>query len=193
MDIWAILHTFVAIQRSRIMYEAYIHTKKTPAGKVLEHILRKANMSRCELATSTGIYPQHISALIEGTLRFTIAQSIVIEKALQISIAGFFYQIQTNYEIYNRSNKAEMANHPDLSHYSKALFWDVRMERINWVRNAKWIIQRVFEYGNPEEIEETLRFYGKETVNEQLNHIKSTWMKETRIKNQAKYFHEPSL
>ena len=94
------------------MYEAYIHTKKTPAGKVLEHILRKANMSRCELATSTGIYPEHISALIEGTLRFTIAQSMVIEKALQISIAGFFYQIQTNYEIYNQSNKAEMANHP---------------------------------------------------------------------------------
>lgn len=169
------------------MYETYIHVEKTPAGKVLEHILRKANMSPCELAVHAGIHPERIAALIKGTLRFSVELSLKIEKVLQIGIAGFFYKIQANYDAYSALEDSQTANHPDLSRYSKALFWDVRIERINWMKNAKWIIQRVFEYGNQEEIEETLRFYGKETVNEQLNHIKCTWKKEARISNQARF------
>lgn len=49
------------------------------------------------------------------------------------------------------------------------------------------MIQRVFEYGDRQEIEEIIRFYGKETVKSVLSAIKSDWRKDNRDKNIKKY------
>ena len=76
------------------MYEEYIKSEKTSAGKVLEHILRKAKITQKQLSIKTGIYPQRINELIKGKRNFTIQQSIDIEKALGIDIEGYFYKIQ---------------------------------------------------------------------------------------------------
>jgi hypothetical protein len=54
-----------------------------------------------------------------------------------------------------------MNYHPDLSKFNKSLFWDTKIEKINWIRNKKWVIKRVFEYGNDLEIKEIIHFYGK--------------------------------
>ena len=96
----------------------------------------------------SGIYPQRISELIKGTRDFTIQQSIDIEKALGIGIEGYFYKIQANYEVYAFLTEKELTQHPDLSKFSTALFWDTRIEKINWIKNKEWVIQRIFEYGN---------------------------------------------
>ena len=54
-----------------------------------------------------------------------------------------------------------MNYHPGLSKFNKSLFWDTKIEKINWIRNKKWVIKRVFEYGNDLEIKEIIHFYGK--------------------------------
>ena len=54
---------------------------------------------------------------------------------------------------------------------------------INWIKNKEWVIQRIFEYGNQQEIEEAIRFYGKDTLKAILPTINSEWKKETREKN----------
>ena len=112
----------------------------------------------------SGIYPQRISELIKGTRNFTIQQSIDIEKALGIGIEGYFYKIQANYEVYAFLTEKELTQHPDLSKFSTALFWDTRIEKINWIKNKEWVIQRIFEYGNSQEINEAIRFYGKDCL-----------------------------
>ena len=165
------------------MYEEYIKSERTPAGKVLEHILRKAKITQKQLSNKTGVYPQRISELIKGTRDFTIQQSIAIEKALGIGIEGYFYKIQANYEVYAYLTEKELTRHPDLSKFGMALFWDIRLEKINWIKNKEWVIQRVFEYGNRQEIEEIIRFYGKETIQTVLRNIHSEWKKETRERN----------
>ncbi len=165
------------------MYEEYIKSEKTPAGKVLEHILRRAKITQKQLSVETGIYPQRISELIKGTRNFTIQQSIDIEKALGIGIKGYFYKIQANYEVYVYLTEKEMLIHPDLSKFSMALFWDTRIEKINWIKNKEWVIQRIFEYGNSQEIEEAIRFYGKDTLRTVLPAITSKWKKEIRERN----------
>ena len=53
------------------MYEEYIKSEKTSAGKVLEHILRKAKITQKQLSIKTGIYPQRINELIKGKRNFT--------------------------------------------------------------------------------------------------------------------------
>ena len=165
------------------MYEEYIKSEKTPAGKVLEHILRKAKITQKQLSNKAGVYPQRISELIKGTRDFTIQQSIAIEKALGISIEGYFYKIQANYEVYAYLTEKEQTRHPDLSKFSMALFWDTKIEKINWIKNKEWVIQRIFEYGNSQEIGEGIRFYGKETIQAVLQGTHSKWKKETRERN----------
>ena len=64
-----------------------------------------------------------------------------------------------------------------------ALFWDTKIGKINWIKNKKWVIQRIFEYGNRQEIEEAIRFYNKDTLRAILPTINSKWKKETREKN----------
>lgn len=115
-----------------------------PARKVLEHILKKSGLTQKHLSEKTGIYPQGISELIKGTRNFTIQQPFDIEKALGIGIEGYFYKIQTNYQVYVCSTEKELTKHPDLSKLSPALFGDTRVDKINWVRNKDWVVRRVF-------------------------------------------------
>lgn len=169
------------------MYEEYIKSERTPAGKVLEHILKKARLTQKQLSEKAGIYPQRISDLIKGTRAFTIQQSFDIEKALGIGIEGYFYKIQANYQVYAYLTEKELAKHPDISKFSSALFWDTRIEKINWIRNKEWVVQRVFEYGNKQEIDEIIRFYGKETIKTILQGINSNWKRETRERNYKEF------
>ena len=110
-----------------------------------------------------------------------------LEKALGIDYQCFFYQVQTNYEIYIATNHLSEQSHPDKAKFRKALFWDTDFEVIDWQRNSEWIIQRVFEYGNEIEIKETIRFYGKRKIAKVLDGIKDSWNSENRNKNIQKY------
>jgi hypothetical protein len=58
---------------------------------------------------------------------------------------------------------------PDLSLLRTILFWDTKMETIDWKRHKKAVIKRVFERGNDIEKNEIIRFYGSEAVDEILN------------------------
>lgn len=158
-----------------------------PAGKILEVILKKKNLTQRELAALSDQYPQRIYEYIKGKRKFTIKASLALEKALEIDIKGFFFKIQTNHEIYKVVNEAELFIRPDLTKLSKGLFWDTRIEKINWIRNKKWVIKRVFEYGNDQEIEEIVRFYGMDTIKSVFPLIKNSWNSEQRNKNYQKH------
>ncbi len=69
--------------------------------------------------------------MIKGTRNFTIQQSFDIEKALSIGIEGYFYKIQTNYQVYAYLIEKELTKHPDLSKLSPALFWYTRVKKLN--------------------------------------------------------------
>jgi len=169
------------------MYEKYLSMQSVPAGKILEAILKKKGITQKELADISNEYPQRIYEFIKGKRKFTIKSSLSIEKALGIDIQGFFIKLQTNNEIYSYVTNEELLIHPDLSKFSKSLFWDTRIEKINWLKNKEWIIKRTFEYGNKQEIEEIMKFYGKDTVKSILPQINDSWNKERRIKNVQKY------
>ncbi len=170
-----------------IKYEKYLKMPDVPAGKILETVLKKKGMTQSELAHQSGEYATRISEYINGKRKFTIKSSYTLEHALDIDINGFFVLIQTNHEIYSYRMEKERETHPDFNKLSKALFWDTRIEKINWLRNKDWAIRRTFEYGNEQEINEIIRFYGKETVSESLSKISSDWNSQIRKHNYLKY------
>ena len=58
---------------------------------------------------------------------------------------------------------------PDTSKLRPVLFWDTKMESIDWQRQKAAVIKRVFERGNDLEKETIIKFYGQHVVDEVLN------------------------
>jgi plasmid maintenance system antidote protein VapI len=168
------------------MYEQYLSMPAVPAGAILKRILREEQLSQKEIAKKSAIYPQRINDLISGKRKFTPELSFRLEKILGLSTLGYFCRIQTNHDIYCYQDEQERKHTPDLTIMNRALFWETTsLDKINWIKNANWVIQRTFEYGNQQEIEEIIRFYGREKIIKVLNAIPTTdtWKLNDRNKN----------
>lgn len=169
------------------MYEQYLRLNNIPCGAVLNRIMTKEGISQSQLAERSGIVRQRICDYLANRRRITVEASLNLEKALRISVEGFFYRIQANYDIYVCMKKLAESYRPKLDCYRKALFWDTTIESIDWNKNKEWIVRRVFEYGSEEEILETIRFYGKENVSRILMGITDERKAENRNENMKKY------
>jgi plasmid maintenance system antidote protein VapI len=169
------------------MYEKYISINTIPAGTILKRIVDKEHINQKQLSEKSGIIAQRLNDYIKGKRKFTPTVSFQLENALGITTPGYFYIIQTQYEITQAKNKIELLNHPNIDTFRKALFWDTHIEKINWISNKNWVMQRVFEYGNELEIKEIIAFYGKEIVKTTIKNIHSTWKKDIRESNFKTY------
>ena len=61
-----------------------------------------------------------------------------------------------------------MSNQPDLSKIRKGIFWDTTIDHIDFAAHKSYVITRVFERGTEEEINEIIRFYGIETIKNEI-------------------------
>lgn len=52
--------------------------------------------------------------------------------------------------------------------FEKRIFWDVNFEQIDYDAKANFVIERVFERGDVEDIRQCRRYYGDEKVTEAL-------------------------
>ncbi|MBP5796852.1 MAG: helix-turn-helix transcriptional regulator [Bacteroidales bacterium] len=172
------------------MYEQYLKYNHIPCGAVIDRIRIKKHLSQRELAERSNIIYQRINDFITGRRKISPEQSLLLERALGIEIQCFFYQVQSNHEIYTAINRIAQSAHPDLSKYRKALFWDTTFDTIEWQRNAAWVIRRVFEYGNAKEIRETIRYYGRERIRGTLAALQDHWNEEIRTQNLTKYLND---
>lgn len=84
--------------------------------------------------------------------------------------------LQASYEVSEvaKKSKSKIAK-PDIR---KVLFWDTDVEKIDWIKQRKALIKRVFERGNKSEIETIIQFYGKEIVKEELKTIENNFLPE---------------
>lgn len=132
-------------------------------GLLLGRELGRSGMKSRELAASVGEYPQTISAIIRGRRSMNTALSIRIEQALGME-EGTLMILQVFYDIAQEKHKTALVETPDTSLLRKALFWDTSFDKIDWQKHKKYVINRVFERGDKQEIKEIIRFYGKQTI-----------------------------
>jgi len=133
-------------------------------GLVLERELKKRDIKKGPFALSLHEYPQTLNGITKGLRGLTPALSLKIDRALGLE-EGTMLLLQTYYEIKKEQEKDNLKEHPDLSIVRKALFWDADIAKIDWKKQYKAVIQRVFERGNEEEKREMLRFYGADKIN----------------------------
>jgi hypothetical protein len=58
--------------------------------------------------------------------------------------------------------------------FQKRIFWDVNFEAIDYDAKARFVIERVFERGDVEDIRNCRRYYGDEKVSEVL--LSAKWL-----------------
>ena len=62
---------------------------------------------------------------------------------------------------------------------SNQAFWDVDMSKLDYDKQADYIIRKVFEYGNWNDILELAAFYGKDKLSKSL--INASYLKENTL------------
>ncbi|WP_194766764.1 transcriptional regulator [Tamlana sp. I1] len=131
-------------------------------GFILERELQKRMIRQRPFALSINEHPQTLNAIIKGKRSLNIPLALKIEEKLGIE-EGTFSILQTFYDIVSTKKKIS-SNTPNLSVLRKALFWDTDISKIDWNRQFKAVIHRVFERGNDTEKNEIRRFYGVKKV-----------------------------
>ncbi|WP_185153944.1 transcriptional regulator [Dysgonomonas sp. ZJ279] len=140
-------------------------------GAVLSRELRKRGWESKQFALSLGEYPQTINAISKERRGINPALSIKLGHALGTD-EEYFMLLQAYYEI-EKERKALLKNQqkPDLSKIRNVLFWDTDINKIDWQKQKKAIIRRIFERGNDLEIKEIISFYGRDLIIEEVKTI----------------------
>ncbi|MDX2248870.1 MAG: hypothetical protein SF052_18930 [Bacteroidia bacterium] len=55
---------------------------------------------------------------------------------------------------------------------TKAIFWDTNYDKINWDKNARYVIGKVLNYGTQEDWKEINRYYGREQIIKEVVEIR---------------------
>lgn len=136
-------------------------------GFVLERELEKRHLRKGVFALSLQEYPQTLTAITKGKRGMNTSLALKIEEALGFE-EGYFMILQVYYDI-EQEKKKQIKSRTDLPQLRPVLFWDTKINTIDWEKQKKAIIKRVFERGNEMEKNEIIRFYGVQTVDEILS------------------------
>jgi len=133
-------------------------------GVILERELIARNLKKSEFAALIGEFPQTLNFIIKRKRALQPGLSLKIDKLLGAE-EGYFYSLQAYYDLKQvQTKEISKKPKPNLEILSPALFWDIDLEKLDFTAKYKFVIERVFERGYKEQIEEIIRFYGKKAV-----------------------------
>lgn len=141
-------------------------------GIILDRELKKRSIKKRPFALSLSEHPQTFNAITKGKRSLNTPLALKIEKELKLE-EGTLVFLQAWYDIKKEKDK-ENKNTPDLSKLRKTLFWDTDINQIDWEKQYKAVIQRVYERGNANEQKEISRFYGMAKVQAALQARKTS-------------------
>ncbi|MDB5030163.1 plasmid maintenance system antidote protein [Mucilaginibacter sp.] len=134
-------------------------------GIVLGRELKKRKLAKGRFALSINEYPQTIGAITKVKRDMNTSLAMKIEQELGLE-EGYFMVLQVYYDIKKIKQLKQINKKPDLSIIRPVLFWDTTIANIDWEKQKRSVIKRVFERGNEQEMNEIIRFYGRQTVEE---------------------------
>lgn len=137
-------------------------------GVLIKRELKKKEISQRSFALSIGEHPQSFNAILLEKRNLPVALALKIEKKLSYK-EGELALLQTFYQIQRVKEQKMSRPSPNRDRLRKSLFWDTEFDKIDWIKQAKAVVERVFERGNTGEKEEVINFYGKDRVIDILN------------------------
>ena len=104
-------------------------------GFVVERELKKRHWRKNGFAIELHEHPQTLTAITKGRRGINTALALKIEKALGLE-EGYLMILQVFYDI-EIEKKKQYHNHPNLQIFRPALFWDTKLETIDWAKQKK--------------------------------------------------------
>ena len=138
-------------------------------GIVLEREFKKRSLKQRPFAIAINEHPQTLNAITKGKRSLNTALALKIEEKMGLE-EGILAILQTYYDIRIEKEKQQTET-PNLVLLRNSLFWDTAIEHIDWKKQYKAVIKRIFKRGNETEKSEIIRFYGKQKVDDVLNSI----------------------
>jgi len=148
------------------MTAQYQKYKGIHPGIILDRELKKRSVEQHSFALSVGENPQTFNALTKGEIDISVSLALKIERELGLE-EGTLVLLQAYYDIQKIKEKEKQVT-PDLSVLGQSLFWDTDIKKINWQRQYRAVIERVFERGSEDAKKEIIRFYGTERIRQAL-------------------------
>jgi plasmid maintenance system antidote protein VapI len=105
-------------------------------GLVLERELKRRKVGKGRFAISVDEFPQTLVAITKARRKMNTALALKIEKALGFE-EGYFMTLQVFYDIKEEKRKQQQYNRPDLTLIRPVLFWDTRIDQIDWQLQKK--------------------------------------------------------
>ncbi len=136
-------------------------------GIYLDCRIRELHLKKGQLALAVNEYPQTLTTITKGKRNMNPVLALKLENALGLE-EGTLMILQVYYDI-DQIKKKQQTGTPDFQRLRKVIFWDTDMKSIDWNRQYKAVIRRVFERGNQQEKNEITRYYGREKVMQVLN------------------------
>jgi len=136
-------------------------------GIVIDCELIKRAIRQRPFVLSLAEHPQTFNAITRDKRSHNTALALKIEKEMDID-KGTLVLLHAYYDI-RMVKEASKQGMPGLIKISKSLFWDTEINHIDWNRQYNADIQRVYERGDEEEMEEINRFYVKGKIDLVLN------------------------
>lgn len=144
-------------------------------GAVLKREIEQRGIKSKDLALWVNEHAQTISAIINERRNINPGLSIKLGKVLGVD-EDYFMHLQGSYDVKKLQSKSLNQQPPNLNKIRKALFWDTDFTKIDWIKDQKAVIKRVFERGNSQEIKEIIDFYGKDTIQQELKDTKNNFL-----------------
>ena len=155
-------------------------------GLFLQRELGIRKLKSGQFAESIGEHPQTLSAIIRGRRSMNTPLSLRIEQALGLE-EGLLMTLQVYYDIAEEKRKLSRNHHPNHTKFRSTIFWDTKIENIDFAAHSRYVINRVFERGIEEEILDVIRFYGRDVILDNINlKVKSPF--ENNIKANIKQY-----
>mgnify|MGYP002619993231 CR=1 FL=1 len=143
-------------------------------GAILKREIKLRGLKNYELADSVNEFPQTISAILKEKRGVTPKLSIKLGKEFSVD-DDYFMLLQASYDVKNAAGSSSQMT-PDLTKIRKVLFWDTDFDKIDWLKNKKAILKRIFERGNDTEIQEIITFYGKDEIRKVLIDVENNFL-----------------
>ena len=138
---------------------------------MLERLLAKKGISQRSLSLSIAEHFQTFNTITRGRRNLYTALALKIEEKLGLE-EGTLAILQTYFDIIEEKQK-KVDNTPNLALIRISLFWDTDITMIDWNKQYKAVIRRIFERGSEIEKQELIRFYGEEKIKIALSTISS--------------------
>ena len=111
-------------------------------GLYLQRELGNRKLKSGQFAESIGEHPQTLSAIIRGRRSMNTPLSLRIEQALGLE-EGFLMTLQVYYDIAVEKRKLSQNHRPDLTKFRSTIFWDTKIEKIDFTAHSRYVINRV--------------------------------------------------